>query len=151
MLTYGTRCSWKVFDTRTEEVPQHIVPGDAASDLEANDLIVTWALGGNLITNVTVSPKTLTPNDDGRNDVAWISYSLLQLSEPAPVWVSIYDLSGTLVFKHEKGQKSGVYTVPWDGRNDRGKRVPAGIYIYRIFADTESGLYSRVGTIAVVY
>jgi hypothetical protein len=151
VLTYGTRFSGKVFDTRTEEVPQHIVPGDAASDLETNDLIVTWALGGNLITNVDVSPKTLTPNDDGTNDVAWISYSLLQLSEPVLVWVSIYDLSGALVFELGEHQKNGVYAVSWDGGDDRGERVPAGIYIYRIFADTESGLYSRVGTIAVVY
>ena len=43
--------------------------------------------------------------------------------------IKVYDLSGrlvkTLLNKH---QKSGYYTITWDGTNNAGKRVSSGIY-----------------------
>jgi len=31
-------------------------------------------------------------------------------------------------------QFAGTYTSRWDGRDDAGKQVPSGIYIYRMLA-----------------
>jgi hypothetical protein len=51
------------------------------------------------------------------------------LPAPGPVILSIYNISGqtvrTLVDRSVPG---GAFTSTWDGRNDRGQQVPAGIY-----------------------
>ena len=151
VLMHGTRFEGKIFDSRTEEVPQDILPGDATPDLDTNDLIVGWRLGGDLITAVEVSSEVITPNGDGVNDAALISYGLLQLTLPTRVSVSIHDLSGPVIFERTEFQTSGLYSVQWDGRDERGRVVLPGVYVYRIVADVESGPQSQIGTIAVVY
>ena len=34
-------------------------------------------------------------------------------------------------------QAAGGHDVTWNGRNDHGRAVPSGIYIYRLEADGE--------------
>jgi len=57
-----------------------------------------------------------------------------QLPVKTSVSLKVYDVSGRLVrtLKRVQGLEPGVYTVRWDGRNDRGLRVPAGVYFYRL-------------------
>jgi len=54
------------------------------------------------------------------------------------VTLSIYNLLGqkirTLV---NRTQEAGSYSVVWDGTNNEGKRVPSGIYVYRL----DSGIF----------
>ncbi|TET22066.1 MAG: T9SS type A sorting domain-containing protein, partial [Candidatus Stahlbacteria bacterium] len=65
-----------------------------------------------------------------------ISYEL-----PAEGWVSIeiYAVSGerikSLVAEHKK---AGSYTVSWNGLDDKGIKVPTGVYFYRF----QAGSYS---------
>ncbi len=58
-----------------------------------------------------------------------------QLSKTTPVVLKIYNISGqevrTLV---NARQPAGVNTVVWDGRDESGKEVSSGIYIYRLQA-----------------
>ncbi len=52
--------------------------------------------------------------------------------------LAVYDLSGRLVRTlsgHERG--TGEWQVVWDGRNDLGYRVPAGVYLIRLEAGQE--------------
>ena len=59
-----------------------------------------------------------------------ISYELLS---SAPVSLRIYDLTGTLVKTLiNQHQAAGDHSVLWDGRDERGADVPAGIYFYKI-------------------
>jgi peptidoglycan/xylan/chitin deacetylase (PgdA/CDA1 family) len=55
------------------------------------------------------------------------------LSRPGSVSIQILDLSGrsvrTLV---HAGMDAGDHAISWDGRDDRGDRVPPGIYLYRL-------------------
>jgi flagellar basal-body rod modification protein FlgD len=47
--------------------------------------------------------------------------------------VRVYDAGGKLVRTVAEGAFSpGRHAVDWDGRNDGGWRVPAGVYCYRI-------------------
>jgi len=59
------------------------------------------------------------------------------LATPASVRMDIYDISGkfvrTLVHNH---QDAGFYQVQWDGRNQSGKALSSGLYLYRLQADT---------------
>lgn len=48
----------------------------------------------------------------------------------------VYDVAGRLVRSLVEGTiDSGVHGVSWDGRDDRGQRVAAGMYVYRLQAD----------------
>ena len=153
----------EVFDSQREEVPQPVVPGDVILDSESNGVIVRTALGRSLIDGVSVTP-VITPNEDGMNDVAQLSYILFRVTREVsieggdvrptsvPISVRIYDLTGHLVRTVYKGDDEvGVYGQVWDGRDDAGHLVEVGTYIYRIAVDADAGLESKMGTIAVVY
>jgi hypothetical protein len=71
---------------------------------------------------------------------ARINYALLRSSS---VDLVVYNASGQFVRKlvSEPSKAPGSYSVCWDGRNDQGRRVPAGVYFYRLkagsFTDTK--------------
>lgn len=49
--------------------------------------------------------------------------------------VSVYNIKGELVRKLSDGLlKSGKHNVIWDGKNDTGQKVAAGVYLYRLEA-----------------
>jgi hypothetical protein len=61
-----------------------------------------------------------------------------QLVRPARVSLIVYDVSGRLVKSLSDGQdlqEPGNYSVLWDGRDDVGRTVPAGVYFVRFHAD----------------
>ncbi len=53
----------------------------------------------------------------------------------AEVTVRVFDASGRLVRKLDRGFSPGWNEVLWDGANDRGSAVPAGVYFYRLTVD----------------
>ncbi len=56
-----------------------------------------------------------------------------QVSQEAQVSIAIYNVAGQMVSKLDQGmQKTGFYRVPWDGTNQAGVKLSAGIYLYRI-------------------
>ena len=71
------------------------------------------------------------------NPETWIPY---QLSEPAEVTLTIYDINGQLVRHLALGhQAAGIYrsrsrAVYWDGRNQLGESVASGLYFYTLTA-----------------
>ncbi|MBD3168860.1 MAG: T9SS type A sorting domain-containing protein [candidate division Zixibacteria bacterium] len=55
------------------------------------------------------------------------------LSYPSDIKVEIYDILGRLVRTLESGAKTaGPHTILWDGKNESGQSVAAGIYFYRL-------------------
>jgi len=47
--------------------------------------------------------------------------------------IAIYDVRGIHIRTlFNNGQPTGKYLVKWDGRNDRGEEVSAGMYIYSL-------------------
>jgi hypothetical protein len=60
-----------------------------------------------------------------------IGYSIP--SSGTRVVLRVYDVSGRLVRTLVEGQKeSNRYVITWDGKNDRGAEVAAGIYLYKL-------------------
>jgi FlgD Ig-like domain len=60
------------------------------------------------------------------------------LSHEGPVHLDVFDLGGRLVRTLVGGpQPAGTFHVHWDGANDGGRRLPAGIYFFRL--ETDSG------------
>jgi len=52
------------------------------------------------------------------------------------VRLAVYDLRGRRVRDLLEGVRAGGghYAVPWDGRDDRGRPLPSGVYLYRLTA-----------------
>ena len=71
------------------------------------------------------------------NPETWIPY---QLSEPAVVTITIYDVTGNVIRSLDLGhQAPGFYrsrsqAAYWDGKNDLNEPVASGIYFYQIQA-----------------
>ena len=63
-----------------------------------------------------------------------IGYRLSVFGERSPATLSIYDVSGreVRVFEHLACETSPII---WDGRDDKGKLVPGGVYFYRLEAE----------------
>jgi len=55
------------------------------------------------------------------------------LPEPAHVSLKIYNVLGEKVRSLvNRDLEDNFYTIRWDGKNDSGKEVTSGIYIYQI-------------------
>ena len=78
------------------------------------------------------------------NPVTVIGYDL---PEGAEVRLEIYNLLGQRVRSLVNGwQGAGCYKVVWDGRDDEGEEVSAGIYLYRL----EAGKLSKARKMVLV-
>ena len=141
----------RVFDTtRPHEVRQRVIPGNAADEIESERISVTTSLSRSLVFSPEASPNPFTPNGDGINDVANISYKLLRVTSAVPVSIEVFDLAGRLVSRvYAENSPIGEYSHPWDGLDDSNELVPPGLYVYRIVADLQSRRETHSGTLAV--
>jgi hypothetical protein len=69
------------------------------------------------------------------NPASALSSVMLQVPQPAAVRYKIFNLLGRMVQIVEKGSYTGgLHQLVWDGRDDRGNLVPAGIYFLQVEA-----------------
>ncbi len=121
---------------------QRIDPGDAFADAAGNTItLVGNATRGDLLTEVEVRPRIITPNGDGINDEAVFAFKVVRLSDNSPVEVTIYDLSGRTVQRlvERRSISTGEYAIGWDGRDASGGQVPPGIYYVRLKLAADKG------------
>jgi len=57
-----------------------------------------------------------------------------ELKTPSSVSLAVYDVAGRHLKKLDARAIAvpGSYSVAWDGTDDGGRRVPAGVYFYRL-------------------
>lgn len=81
------------------------------------------------------------PNPSARS--AWVSFAL---PEPRQVRLSLYSVSGQLVRTLVRQLPAGSHVMSWDGRDDGGRSVPSGMYLYRLSAGKglRTGRFLRV-------
>ncbi|MFH1278626.1 MAG: M14 family zinc carboxypeptidase [Candidatus Eisenbacteria bacterium] len=94
-----------------------VIRGYQATTIVAGDAPVRTRLVGN-------APNPFNPTTEIRFDLA----------KPSVVDLRVYDISGRLIraLVPAEGRDAGSHRVLWDGRNDSGKEVASGIYLYRI-------------------
>ena len=77
---------------------------------------------------ISVTPDIFSPDNDGHDDFATISYSF-----PSPGYVAnitIYDAGGRPVRYLQKNALSGIKgDYRWDGVGENQQKLPMGIYI----------------------
>ncbi|HBE73805.1 MAG TPA: hypothetical protein DDW31_06960 [candidate division Zixibacteria bacterium] len=62
-----------------------------------------------------------------------------QLSTPERVSLRVYNVSGQLARTIDAGQQpAGLHRIAWDGADDSGRSLAAGVYLYRIEAGSAS-------------
>ncbi|MBM3460382.1 MAG: hypothetical protein FJX77_17820, partial [Armatimonadetes bacterium] len=99
---------------------------------------------------VTVAPNPFSPDGDGRFDSVQLRYELAKLGIPRPVTLRIFDLTGRPLRQLALEQKSGMHALEWDGRDDDGKVVPPGLYLFQLDVDSGEGVAVN-GAIGVSY
>ena len=130
--------------------------GDATNLARSQSLVVISDLeAGRLLAPLEVTPPVLTPNGDGVNDEAAISFQVFQVRGPPRLTVRIHDLSGRLVrdLTRMPPQASGRHEFLWDGRGDSGALVAPGVYAARVEVKVHAGgrRTSRVRLVHVAY
>jgi flagellar basal-body rod modification protein FlgD len=70
-----------------------------------------------------------------------------ELPESASVVVLIRDQDGNVVRTLQEGEHAaGSFKITWDGRDDAGERLPAGLYDAEVLATADSGEHVEVAT-----
>ena len=83
-----------------------------------------------------LSPQTFALHQNYPNPFNPETSISYDLASEGLVSIKIHDLRGTLVKTLVNDvQPSGYKTIKWDGTNDRGQKVSAGLYLYRIDAE----------------
>ena len=123
------------------------------TDVLATSVRVTWPSGIVNVTHDVVSDQTITIVEEltpvAETGAAPIELALhgnipnpfnpmtvihYDLPGSAPVGLRVYDVSGRLVrtLLDSAVQHAGHHTMPWDGRDDRGRGVASGVYFYSL-------------------
>lgn len=89
---------------------------------------------------IAVSPNPFSPDGDGHDDFAIITFQLPLTT--ALVNVKIYDMRGRLIRFLANNESSGSQkTLIWDGHDDDGQRARIGIYVVYLQAlNAQAGL-----------
>ncbi len=57
----------------------------------------------------------------------------LRLADQAKVHFAVYSVSGQMIYSRKVySQNPGMNVLTWNGRNEKGEEVPAGVYFYRV-------------------
>ena len=153
VLRYGSTFAAQVWDSAQPlEVPQSVQGGDASPAYEGNRVWVATTAREQAVLQMRAASAILTPNGDGYNDTVGLGYDLLELTGAASVEVAVWDLSGRLVRQVYAGRDDvGAYERMWDGRNESGRLVPPGLYLYRVSVEADHQTVEQAELLHVVY
>ena len=97
---------------------------------------------------VRVQPSPFSPDDDGVDDAAGISFTL---ANPSIVRIRIFDSRGRLVRTLAEAELTGTSgAMIWDGLGDENRRLAAGVYVVLLEAFDEASARSERHKAAVV-
>ena len=126
-------------------VAQWLQPLDLAGDDRLQDAEIDLGAyeGGRVSATPEAAPAQLSlraaPNPF--NPRTTLSFDL---PEAAAVDLAIFDGRGRCVRRIDAGERTaGAWTLTWDGRDEAGRTLPAGLYHGRLSARSAGGLYRQ--------
>ena len=153
VLRYGAAFAAQLFDSdRPQDPPQPVIAGDAVDEVFSDRVWIETSIRVRSVLAASAAPVVFTPNGDGVNDETHIAYDLFETTGGVPVRTTVHDLIGRRVrLLHEDEETIGHYERPWDGRDDDGRRLPPGVYLYRVRALVGGRQATRVGVVHLAY
>ena len=131
----ATKNNW-TFDPTSYTYPV-INTNQTNQDYQGTDLtLVINEIFNSLPTDFTVLPAYPNPF----NPSTTIRYGIptLETRYALSVLIQIYDITGQLITTLQNGyQSQGWHSVEWNGTNNQGTQVPAGLYFSRIVAGND--------------
>ena len=98
---------------------------------------------------IAISPETFSPDGDGFDDACFINYRFDQPGYTMNVYV--FNVAGQLVRHLAKGEMVGQEgSVIWNGLDDKGNRVPVGVYVILTEVFNFEGTVKKFKNAAVV-
>ncbi|MBR74719.1 MAG: hypothetical protein CL872_07280, partial [Dehalococcoidaceae bacterium] len=98
---------------------------------------------------ITLSPQSFSPNNDGNKDVASINWNFKQTGLMATI--KIFDSEGRWVRNLLNNELiSNTGNIVWDGTSEDGLSLTTGIYIVWVEAFSESGNVDRYKEVVVL-
>ena len=134
-----------------ESVRQRVDPGDATVQIASNTNIVSLPVSRDLLANMSLSSKAITPNGDGINDELTLEIALVNVLAPRPLRLRLYDLAGRPVYDRGEDSRAGQRKLVWDGRDNRGDRVAPGLYVLEVLVEGDAGDEQVQALISVAY
>lgn len=154
VLTYGTPFLGEISRLTEGVIPQPVEAGNANDAVSTNSLrvLVSQESLGEVLSEIDLSPPRITPNGDGINDAATISYTITILTDPTSIDIGVFTVSGRRIRTIFSGREtSGIYQKSWDGRDEAGHPVPPGMYVCSVSVGAGTGVSKKMVVIAVVY
>ena len=115
-----------------DAIRQRVDPGDASDAVESSTNVVRLPVSRNLFAHLQITPPVLTPNGDGINDELKVQLDLVNVLEPRPLCLRLFDLAGRLLYEQEQEAVAGQQQITWDGRSAGGERLSPGLYIVEL-------------------
>ena len=148
----STRFDVFLQDSRQDEnVRQRVDPGDATDLVASSTNIVSLPVSRELLANMSLSSKAITPNGDGVNDELRLEIALVNVLAPRPLRLRLYDLGGRPVYDRSEDSRAGQRKLFWDGRDNRGDRVAPGLYVLEVLVEGDAGDEKAQALISVAY
>ena len=129
----GFLARWDTSRAPAGECRLRLAAEDAAGNRSADVIVAVQVEKGDLLLRLAASPDVFSPNGDGRRDTTTLEY---ELSRTANVWLQVRDGAGHVLRSFEDGaERTGAWSLVWDGRNDAGQPVPEGDHVLWIRAE----------------
>ena len=139
-------------DARTEDASrQRVDSGDATDQVASSTNVVGLPVARDLLLNVVFDAEVLTPNGDGINDALVVRGDVINILEPRPWHLRLYDLAGHALVERSQAVTAGAQDFTWDGRDQAGHLVPPGLYLLELHLDGDAHQQRVRRVISVVY
>ena len=139
-------------DARTEDASrQRVDPGDATDQVASSTNVVGLPVARDLLLNIVFDAEVLTPNGDGINDVLAVRADVINILEPRPWHLRLYDLAGHVLTERSQAVTAGAQDFTWDGRDQAGQLVPPGLYVLELHLDGDAHQQRIRRVVSVVY
>ena len=139
-------------DASTEDASrQRVDPGDATDQVASSTNVVGLPVARDLLLNVVFDTAVLTPNGDGINDALAVRADVINILEPRPWHLRLYDLAGRALVERSQAVTAGAQDFTWDGRDQAGQLVPPGLYVLELHLDGDAHQQRIRRVVSVVY
>ena len=139
-------------DARTEDASrQRVDPGDATDQVASSTNVVGLPVARDFLLNIVFDAEVLTPNGDGINDVLAVRADVINILEPRPWHLRLYDLAGYALVERSQAVTAGAQDFTWDGRDQAGQLVPPGLYVLELHLDGDAHQQRVRRVVSVVY